>query len=109
MKLLKEMIQTAIKNNFEIRNVVPDGNCMFAAIVDQLDLAGNLDGFTPRSLRQAVVDFLRDNPESEDGTHYMMFMDGEDWEEYLTRMSHEGQWGDHLILQAAAQVIIIST
>ncbi|KAK3105620.1 hypothetical protein FSP39_002017 [Pinctada imbricata] len=104
MKLLREMIETAKRKKFEIRNVVPDGNCMFAAVVDQLELTGCHGMFSAISLRQEAVNYLRAHPESEDGTHYTMFMDGEEWEEYLTRMSREGQWGDHLILKALSKV-----
>lgn len=103
MKLLREMISTAKSAKFEIHNVTPDGNCMFAAVVDQLELQ-NDRSFSPRRLRQACVDFLRDNPESEDGTPYVLFLDNESWEDYLSRMCQEGQWGDHMMLQAIAQV-----
>jgi len=39
---------------FVIKNIIPDGNCMFNAIVDQLRISGNYD-FTPQSLRKAAV------------------------------------------------------
>lgn len=103
MKLMKAMTSAAKSKNYAIHNVVPDGNCMFAAIVDQLEL-NNDYSFSPKSLRQACVEHLRSNPNSEDGTHFEMFMDGESWSDYLNRMSQEGQWGDHLVLQALSQV-----
>ena len=103
MKLMKAMTAAAKSNNFTIHNVVPDGNCMFAAVVDQLEING-VFSFSSKSLRQACVEHLRSNPESEDGTHYEMFMDNESWTQYLDRMSLEGQWGDHLMLQAVSQV-----
>lgn len=103
MKLMKAMTSAAKSKNYTIHNVVPDGNCMFAAIVDQLEL-NNDYSFSSKSLRQACVEHLRSNPESEDGTHFEMFMDGESWSDYLNRMSQEGQWGDHLMLQAISQV-----
>lgn len=71
--------------------------------IDQLEL-NNDYSFSPKSLRQACVEHLRSNPNSEDGTHFEMFMDGESWSDYLNRMSQEGQWGDHLVLQAISQV-----
>ncbi|XP_062622180.1 uncharacterized protein LOC134283718 [Saccostrea cucullata] len=103
MKLMKAMTVAAKNNNFVVHNVVPDGNCMFAAIVDQLEINGDCS-FSSKSLRQACVEHLKNHPESDDGTHYEMFMDGESWSNYLDRMTQEGQWGDHLMLQAISQV-----
>ncbi|XP_060077555.1 uncharacterized protein LOC132557086 [Ylistrum balloti] len=103
MKFLREMILTAGNEGFEIRNVIPDGNCMFAAIVDQLELKKDFS-FSPRSLRFECLNYLRENPKSEDGTPYALFLDGETWDEYLTRMSQDGEWGDHMVLQAISQV-----
>ncbi|XP_033758791.1 uncharacterized protein LOC117341070 [Pecten maximus] len=103
MKLLREMIVTAGNAGFEIRNVIPDGNCMFAAIVDQLELKKDFT-FSPKSIRFECLNYLRENPESEDGTPYALFLDAETWEEYLTRMSQDGEWGDHMMLQAVSQV-----
>ena len=99
------MIQAGRKKGFEIRNVVPDGNCMFAAVKDQLELLQDCSA-SPMALRQACVQFLKSNPTSEDGTPYYLFVDGESWEEYLSRMGQEGQWGDHLMLQAISNVML---
>lgn len=108
MKLLREMIETAGNSGFEIRNVVPDGNCMFAAIVDQLELRNDFS-FSPKSLRHGCLQYLRENPNSGDGTPYVLFLDGETWEEYLSRMSQDGVWGDHMILQAVSKVTRVVT
>lgn len=103
MKMMKAMTLAAKNKNYSIHNVVPDGNCMFAAIVDQLEINGDYS-YSSKSLRLACVEHLKKNPESDDGTHYEMFMDGESWTDYLNRMTQEGQWGDHLMLQAISQV-----
>jgi hypothetical protein len=44
----------AADNNFEVHDVIADGNCMFRAIADQLLINGCL-GHTRESLRQAAV------------------------------------------------------
>jgi len=49
----------AEQNGFEIKDVVPDGNCMFSAIVDQLRICGNFD-FNTQSLRKAAVRYVHD-------------------------------------------------
>ncbi|XP_076110295.1 uncharacterized protein LOC143079046 isoform X2 [Mytilus galloprovincialis] len=103
MKLLRAMIKTGRQKGFEIRNVVPDGNCMFAAVIDQLELLDDCHT-SPFALRQACTKFLECNPNSEDGTPFCLFLDAESWEEYLSRISQEGQWGDHLMLHAITNV-----
>lgn len=35
----------------------------------------------------------------EDGTPLEMFLTSESWDEYLSRMSKDGQWGDHMVLR----------
>ncbi|XP_069114857.1 uncharacterized protein [Argopecten irradians] len=90
-------------NGYLIKDVTPDGNCMFSAIIDQLRIQGNFD-LTPNSLRRTAVDYLRNNPKNQDGTHLESFLSTETWEEYLKRMGQESQWGDHMVLQACTEV-----
>ncbi|XP_053409061.1 uncharacterized protein LOC123561568 isoform X2 [Mercenaria mercenaria] len=103
IKKMKEIIRIAKQAGFEVRDVIPDGNCMFAAVVDQLQLYGDYR-FGPKSLREAAVSWLIEHPFSDDGTHYSSFL-AEDWEVYLQRMMAEGEWGDHLILRAVVETI----
>lgn len=35
------------------------------------------------------------------------FLFGETWESYLQRMKKPGEWGDHIILQALADVFLL--
>ena len=42
-------------------DVYPDGNCLFAAIIDQLRVQGDFS-FTSYTLRQSAVNYLRRNP-----------------------------------------------
>jgi len=55
-----------MKNDYLFRiyfllEVTPDGNCLFAAVVDQLRIRG-MFGHTARSLRTATVRYLREHP-----------------------------------------------
>ncbi|XP_033758231.1 LOW QUALITY PROTEIN: uncharacterized protein LOC117340581 [Pecten maximus] len=90
-------------HDYIIKDVTPDGNCMFSAIIDQLRIQGNFD-LTPNSLRKTAVHYLKDNPKNQDGTHLESFLSTETWEEYLKRMGQESQWGDHMVLQACTEV-----
>lgn len=51
---MQSIRQFATDNQFELHDVTPDGNCMFRAIEDQLNINGDL-GYTPKMLRQTAV------------------------------------------------------
>lgn len=42
------------------------------------------------------------------GVHTASFLFGETWESYLQRMKKSGEWGDHIILQALADVFLLN-
>ena len=74
---------------------------MFRAIVDQMRMQGEIT-MTCNQIRQMAVENLRENPLQEDGTHmedFFVAADGESWEQYLMRMSKDGEWGDQIILR----------
>ena len=89
-------IQTLLaKNGLRERVIRGDGNCQFSALSDQLY-------HTPayhKHVRKYVIYHLVRNPDA-----YMHFVCGESWTAYLKRMAKPGEWGDHLTLQAAANV-----
>ncbi|VDI77209.1 Hypothetical predicted protein [Mytilus galloprovincialis] len=94
------LYELAITEGLEMHDVVPDGNCMFRAIIDQLRMQGELT-LTCHSIRQMAVNYLKNNPLQDDGTHLEDFFvaDDESWEEYLKRISRDGEWGDQIILR----------
>jgi hypothetical protein len=51
--------------------------------------------------------YLRRSASFKDGNHASSFLSGETLEEYLTRMEKPGEWGDHIILQALADVLML--
>ncbi|XP_062609100.1 uncharacterized protein LOC134270864 [Saccostrea cucullata] len=102
----KSLRKFAIDNNFEVKDVVSDGNCLFRAVADQLMVNGCL-GHTEESLRQTAVQYLRQCPFQEDKSHPSSFLLEETWSEYLTRMSRSGEWSDHIILQAVADMLFL--
>ncbi|XP_022730765.1 OTU domain-containing protein DDB_G0284757-like isoform X2 [Durio zibethinus] len=71
-----------------------DGNCQFRALSDQLYL-------TPENhevVRKQVVNQLKSYPDMYEGYVPMAYGD------YLEKMSKSGEWGDHVTLQAAADL-----
>ncbi|XP_027085567.1 uncharacterized protein LOC113771813 isoform X1 [Coffea eugenioides] len=69
-----------------------DGNCQFRALSDQFYRTPEHHEF----VRQEVVDQLKSCPETYEGYVPMAYDD------YLEKMSKNGEWGDHVTLQAAA-------
>ena len=53
-----EMVQSV---GLIVKEIHPDGNCLFSAVVDQLRISGDFS-YTAHTLRQATVDFLTKNP-----------------------------------------------
>ncbi|WAR04907.1 VL96-like protein [Mya arenaria] len=102
---VQELVVAARKEGYEVHDVSPDGNCMFAALVDQLEMYGDTR-FDARSLRETAVKWLKEHPRLNDGenTHFQSFID-ENWDVYLQRMSMDGEWGDHLQLRAVSNVV----
>ncbi|XVF75576.1 hypothetical protein PTKIN_Ptkin13bG0198100 [Pterospermum kingtungense] len=71
-----------------------DGNCQFRSISDQLYRSQDHH----RIVRQLVVSQLESNPEMYGGYVPMAYDD------YLEKMNKNGEWGDHVTLQAAADL-----
>uniref|UniRef100_A0A7N0TWD9 ubiquitinyl hydrolase 1 n=1 Tax=Kalanchoe fedtschenkoi TaxID=63787 RepID=A0A7N0TWD9_KALFE len=69
-----------------------DGNCQFRALSDQFYRTIEHHEF----VRQQVVDQLKSHREDYEGYVPMEYSD------YLEKMSRNGEWGDHVTLQAAA-------
>ena len=121
--------------NLKVHNVSDDGNCLFHAIIHQLNLHDinvyNLDNF---SLRQAAAQWLNDNPT------YILIDDGggtgelftvkekllndieileknsidinknsdEKWNEYIKKIKKNKCWGDGLIITAISIMLQIN-
>lgn len=59
--------------------------------------------------RENILHYFRhlENNPSKYGVHASSFLSGETWEAYLQRMKQSGEWGDHIILQALADVFLL--
>ena len=71
-----------------------DGNCQFRAIADQL--YGSSDRYA--EVRANIVEHLRSN-----SSRYSAFVP-DSYDTYIENMGRDGNWGDHLTLQAASNV-----
>ena len=84
-----------------IFNSVGDGNCQFSAVCFFLERIGVYR--LPKTLRRAIINYLRENVFTLDETPLAHFT-GEKWERYLGRMEQDQTYGDHITLQAAADI-----
>ncbi|KAJ8309294.1 hypothetical protein KUTeg_014168 [Tegillarca granosa] len=88
---------------------LPNGDCQFSAIADQLKHIGIHR--SPASLRQEVVNDLRTRPYLVDGTSLENFFGQNNLEAYLKSMSRRGTHGDHITVAEIfnVQFIIFSS
>ncbi|CAH3176627.1 unnamed protein product [Porites evermanni] len=101
-ELSQALKRTALEKGFAISDNQGEGNCMFFALSEQLDLIKGIQ-MSHDELRRTVVQHLRENPRLPDGTELFHFVDGyPSWDAYLTSMMTDGTWGDHVILHGAA-------
>ncbi|KAK3232489.1 hypothetical protein Dsin_004370 [Dipteronia sinensis] len=78
--------------NLVENKVQGDGNCQFSALSDQL--YGSPEHHNV--VREQVIIQLKSHPQIYEGYVPMAYGD------YLNKMSKNGEWGDHVTLQAAA-------
>ena len=74
-----------------------DGNCLFHAMNDQLIRLGRVSQ-SDTKVRCDLVNYLRSNPTTPDGTHFREFIKHGAWDTYLGRMAMDGEWGDWIAL-----------
>ena len=76
------------------KTIKGDGNCQFRSLADQL--FGTPDRHV--EVRRMVIAQLTRNADD-----YSVFVP-DDYSDYVRKMSKDGEWGDHLTLQAASDV-----
>ena len=78
-----------------------NGNCQFSAICKFLNSIGIHR--SNQTIREDIVNYLENNPTAADGTPLQNFTDLP-WPIYLSSMSQNGTFGDHITLQAASDL-----
>jgi hypothetical protein len=81
---MADFVRISKQAGFEVHDVTSDGNCMFAAVVDQLQIHGD-NSFDPKALRETAVSWLIENPNNSDGTPFASFV-SDKWDVYLQKM-----------------------
>lgn len=100
---LQRLMQRLELYRLTLRREIPnDGNCLFAAVADQIY------GNTSKALeiRATVAQWLRQNPTLQlaNGMKLHEYVRNATWEEYCTYISSPLAWGDHICLVAIAEL-----
>jgi hypothetical protein len=80
-----------------------DGNCFFHAVVDQLTKINGNQNLTIKKLRDFTTDYLIENHKT-----VAPFLIDETPDQYIYRMSRDGEWADHLFIHALCQAFGIN-
>eukprot|EP00727_Mastigamoeba_balamuthi_P008856 m51a1_g4593 putative otubain-like histone deubiquitinase 1 (353) ;mRNA; r:195745-197148 len=83
------------RRGFEVHRMIPDGNCMFRAVADEVFGDAELHGM----VRDQVVDYIVANRD-----HYSQYIAGEDFASYVRRKRLPREHGNHVELQAVAEL-----
>lgn len=89
----------------EIHDIKPDGHCLFASILHQLDTSHNIRK-SVGELRLAAADYIRKNEED-----FLPFLMADDREvgEYTTELETTAMWGSDMEILALSRVLDLST
>ncbi|XP_068730862.1 uncharacterized protein [Montipora capricornis] len=111
MAQLKQNIHNA---GLQMRDDIPDdGNCLFHAVADQMERLGE-SGYNHTDLRHLAVKTLKEGNYGISKNDISKFVPNNDLSSYLTDMSRDGTWGDHIVLVALAhalsrKVVVVSS
>lgn len=89
-----------LSNNLKIKDIPPDGNCLYHAIADQLSLSNELPHHNIKQLRSIAANHMRAN-ESE----YAPFVDDISFDEYCNKVESDvlAEWGGELEIRALSE------
>ena len=82
------------KNNFEVREVRGDGNCLFRAISDQIYGSDSHHEI----VRQRCMDYLKVQKR-----YFELFIE-DDFDEYIKEKRKNGVWGDDIELEVLSEI-----
>ncbi|KAI9205677.1 uncharacterized protein BJ171DRAFT_501171 [Polychytrium aggregatum] len=107
-----QLLRVPPQSTIQRSPILPDGHCQFSALADQLHRSGIAPTATHVDVRRLVASWLRSHPNfvlangSKICEYALMKGDCTDWEGYCNAINRleSPEWGDHLTLQAAAEV-----
>lgn len=99
----KKLQELLAKSNLTIKEITPDGNCLYNAVNDQLKRRGHAITYTAESLRNLTADYIQTHSEE-----FVPFMDSTvNFDEYVQRIRATTEWGGQLEIQALANALRI--
>jgi len=93
-----------------IKEIQPDGNCLYNSIADQLRIKGeNIDKDYYKTLRGITAKYMLEHPDD-----FMVFIDSEDgiiseelFKDYCSKVANTNAWGGQLELKAITHCLRI--
>eukprot|EP00003_Mantamonas_plastica_P003063 TRINITY_DN1248_c0_g1_i1.p1 TRINITY_DN1248_c0_g1~~TRINITY_DN1248_c0_g1_i1.p1 ORF type:complete len:200 (-),score=66.46 TRINITY_DN1248_c0_g1_i1:507-1106(-) len=82
----------------KVKSVPADGNCLFAAVANQLNLRQGKN-VRHKDIRQQTMTYMKNHPDQ-----YASFIT-EDFDDYCERMQSQPLWGGHVELMAMAEML----
>jgi len=94
------LVNTAEQLQFCVVPTDGNGNCMFLALAEQLEIHGPESA---QQVRHDIIAYLKEHPEIVE--HVDFTVEGnKSFDEYVTNMSKEGTWGDGIVLETAVKL-----
>lgn len=99
---LETMDKLLQMNNLKLFEIIPDGNCLFSSMIDQLKLRHNKT-FKIEDLRQQAAVYIKDN--KDDFTPFLIEKDTLlDINEYCEKLTTTTMWGSDIEILAFSQL-----
>ncbi|EGF82787.1 hypothetical protein BATDEDRAFT_86440 [Batrachochytrium dendrobatidis JAM81] len=102
------MDQVISKMGLTIKQIAPDGHCLYNAIADQLLLVDSQSSWNYRNLRELASTYMLNHRDefinflaTDDGNVYT----NEEFDEYCRKICDEAVWGGQLEIQALSQAL----
>lgn len=99
----QELEQLLAHNSLEIQDVEADGDCLFHSLA--LNFWGQTSALRSLQLRIAICQYILYRHTTQEARQRFRNRNGLDVEDYVQNMSRPGTWGDHIIIEAFADLV----
>ena len=98
--------EVKLRQNFSVKNVTADWNCLFTMLALQLQLVGITSTLqTAYRVKSDIVEFLKSDVDIQEGANEPVIFKDRRWNDYVKEMSwHEGTWNEVMIVSTAVRL-----
>ncbi|XP_062566093.1 uncharacterized protein LOC134228451 [Saccostrea cucullata] len=102
-----DLVRNALERNLiPVGDIPKDGSCLFHSVAQSLSNYLQID-LNQQDIRDIVVNWLSENPETPAGDRFSHFVPNLDWDTYLEGILGT-EWGDHICITAIANAFNIA-